>query len=165
MDRDEQTPEEDVALLRAIPTFAALDDGVLAHLAQAAQRVVLTTGETLFQAGDVADGGYVLLAGRMELSDMRRDGVRRAVMPVEPGALIGEIALIAPTPRPATAVALEPCELLNIARGDFISVLEQHPQAAVKLRRTIAKRLEQTMRALDGVRSELEHARPAPRRP
>lgn len=167
MDREDEldnVPEEGVALLRAISTFSVLDDTVLAHLVAAGQRVALAEGATLFHAGETADCGYVLLSGRMELSDIRRDGVRRAVMAVEPGALIGEIALVAPTPRPATAVAVEPCELLRIARADFILMLERHPRAAAKLRRAIAKRLEQTMRALDGVRAELERSRPAPRR-
>lgn len=168
MDRDEpQDPGPDVpqadgaALLRRVATFGALGDGALARLAAGAEGLRLAKGEALFQAGESADCGYVLVSGRLALSDTRRDGARRAVQEVEPVALIGEIALIVPTPRPATAIALAPSGLLRIARADVLAELRADPRAAAKLRRAIAMRLEQMMKALDGVRAELER----PRRP
>ncbi|MFG1477537.1 Crp/Fnr family transcriptional regulator [Xanthobacter sp. V4C-4] len=153
-----------LAVLRALPTFAGLDERALSALAEAGQRQSLAAGETLFEAGAAAECGYVLLSGRLELSETRRDGVRRAALEVEPGALVGEIALITATPRPATAVALIPAQVLRIARADFLAVLERDPKAATKLRRAIARRLEQMVKALEGVRGELEKPRPVPRR-
>lgn len=156
--------EELLAPLRALATFAAFDEAALARLAARAVRLTLDEGETLFEAGAVADCGYVLLSGRISLSDSRRDGVRHGAMEAGPGALIGEIALIAPTPRPATAVALEACALLRIDRAEMLPLLAANPRAAAKLRRAFAIRLEQLMKALDGVRLELERSSSVPRR-
>ncbi len=147
-----------VAILRRIATFSALGDAALAQLVAQSRRVNLSAGDTLFRAGDAAECGYVLMSGRMELSDTRRDGLRHGVLEVAAEALIGEIALIAPTPRPATAVALEPCTLLCIPRARFLAVLEGEPAATAALRQAIAQRLEVTLKALDGVRAELEQA-------
>lgn len=167
MDRDDALdPEPDfpqadaVALLRRIPTFAALDDTALARLAAGAERLWRADGEVLFEASETADCGYVLVSGRIALFAPRREGMRHAVLEVEPGALIGEIALIVPTPRPATAVALAPCALLRLPRAHVLPLLETDPRAAAKLRRAIAMRLEQMMKALDGVRAGLERPRP-----
>lgn len=51
--------EELLAPLRALATFAAFDEAALARLAARAVRLTLDEGETLFEAGAVADCGYV----------------------------------------------------------------------------------------------------------
>ncbi|MFG1434779.1 Crp/Fnr family transcriptional regulator [Xanthobacter sediminis] len=165
LEGDGDGPQEDfLAPLRALAIFAAFDEAALAPLAARAGRMVLDAGETLFEAGAAADCGYVLLSGRIALSDTRRDGAPHGAMEVGPGALIGEIALIAPTPRPATAVALEACALLRLDRADVLPLLAANPRAAAKLRRAFAIRLEQLMKALDGVRLELERSGSTPRK-
>jgi len=159
----EKELETEIALLRGIATFDVLDDEALRFLATHAEARSLAAGEALFRAGEAADCGYVLVSGCITLADVRPDGVTRAELKVEPVALIGETALITPGPRPALAVAAEPCALLRISRTTFLMALERAPQAAAKLRRNLARRLERTLKALDKVRGDLENPRPAPR--
>src|SRR5262245_15907934 len=65
-------------------------------------------GELLFNAGDEAEGGFVVQAGRFQLSSSE-DGKD---LTVGPCTLLGEVALFAETKRPATAKALEPATVL-----------------------------------------------------
>jgi len=53
-----------------------------------------------------------------------------------------------------------PSALLRLPRAHVLPLLEADPRAAAKLRRAIAMRLEQMMKALDGVRAGLERPRP-----
>ena len=47
-----------------------------------------------------------------------------------PGTLLGELALIAETKRPATATAHEPSTVIRISRSLFLKMLEGYPDAA-----------------------------------
>lgn len=52
--------------------------------------------------------------------------------------------------------------LLRIDRAEMLPLLAANPRAAAKLRRAFAIRLEQLMKALDGVRLELERSSSVP---
>ena len=60
-----------------------------------------------------------------------------------PGALIGELALIVPMARPASAIALEQSSVIRVARSLFQRVLESDPAAARTLRDAFASRSSQ----------------------
>ncbi|MGQ3674764.1 cyclic nucleotide-binding domain-containing protein [Xanthobacter sp. TB0139] len=154
--------DETFALLRAISTFSVLDGLALGQLACGVEELHVPAGTVLFQAGEAADGGYVVASGAILL----QDGAGPSgpfLRTVEPGALIGETALLLETKRPATAVAAEETRLFHVPRALFIKVLESAPQSAQKLRRAMTSRLEETMGALGDVRAELERSRPMPR--
>lgn len=156
--------EKDIALLRAVATFDMLSPEALRILAISAEERSLADGETLFRAGEVADCAYVLASGRIRLVDDRKADAPRDLKEVGPGTLLGETALLVATPRPVTAVAAGPTVVVRIARSAFVRMLETYPEAAVKLRRSIAKRLDETIRALDSVRVKLEDQRQRRRR-
>ena len=58
-----------------------------------------------------------------------------------PGALIGELALIVETRRPATALAVGRARVLVVRRSLFRRMLDEYPEIAVTLRDRIAERL------------------------
>lgn len=156
--------ETDIALLRGVATFDTLEGDALRQIAAAAKARSIAAGETLFRRGETADCAFVVSSGLVRLVDDRRADAPRVLKEVGPGTLIGETALIVPTPRPVTAIAAAQTELLVIERTGFLPVLEGHPALTAKLRRAFAKRLEDTLRALDTVRIKLEDQRPRARR-
>ena len=79
---------------------------------------------------------------------------------VGPCTLLGEVALFAETKRPATAKALEPATVLIIPRPLFIRMLDSFPDAARKLRETLAGRLDQATREIVNVRDFLDAHEP-----
>ena len=72
------------------------------------------------------------------------------------GALIGELALITETTRPATATAVEPSTVLRIPRGLFLKMLDGFPNAAEKLRDILATRSNQSTIDIYNVRGILD---------
>ena len=49
---------------------------------------------------------------------------------VGPGGLFGEMALIDGSPRSATAVATEPCEIAVVEQPGFLGLIQQSPKFA-----------------------------------
>ena len=76
------------------------------------QASIFTAGETIFAAGDTADCAYILLSGRVRLSE-RPEQIRH------PYALFGEQALVDTRPRPHAAIAVSDCTLMTISRQRF----------------------------------------------
>jgi CRP-like cAMP-binding protein len=116
-------------------------------------------GEVLFNAGDPTDCGYVIQEGSFRLeSDSRSVGEVIA----GPGTLLGELALLAQTKRPATATAREPSTVIRISRSLFLKMLEGYPDAAQILREQIVARAQQSIDEVADVRAMLD-ASEAPR--
>lgn len=155
--------DRDIALLRGVATFDLLSDGAVRMLASGAEEVRLAEGDVLFRANEISDGAFVVVSGRLNLLDARTPAPR-LLKGVTAGALVGETALIIATPRPATAVAAEETVVIRLPQEVFTRVLERYPEATAKFRRAIARRLEGTLRALDGVRVKLEEHRQRRRR-
>jgi CRP-like cAMP-binding protein len=103
-------------------------------------------GATLFCEHDPPDAVFVLQAGRVKLA-CATDAGREAILAIrEPGDLIGEMSAIDDVPHLASAVALEPVEVLVLSSQAFVAYLERTPGAALVLVRLLNRRLRDTAR-------------------
>jgi CRP-like cAMP-binding protein len=146
------TIEDDIGFFERVPTLSLLGRQALRILAIGAETRYIHGGEVLFNAGDEADGGFVIQEGRFSLASSEDAGA----ITVGPFTLLGEVALFTETQRPATATALEPSTVLLIPRELFIKMLDSFPDAARKLREILAKRLDISAREIDNVRATLD---------
>jgi CRP-like cAMP-binding protein len=127
--------EDDIALFARVPTLNLLGMAALQVLAIGAEQRDYGFGERLFEEGEAADSGYIVRHGTFRV--VSSDGQETVA---GKDALIGELALMAPIKRPATATALESSSVLRISRSLFQRVLESHPEAARRLRDEVAAR-------------------------
>jgi CRP-like cAMP-binding protein len=144
--------EDDIAFLDRIPTFHLLGKDALRILAISVETIRLGRGDILFEEGQPADSGFVIVNGSIVLQNAN-DKTGDEVVTVKRGSLIGETALIVETIRPSTAIAAESSMLFRIPRVVFIRILEGEPQAATALRRLIGMRVDRVIADLDLVRS------------
>jgi len=152
------TIEDDIAFFERVPTLGLLGRDALRILAIGAESRYVHGGEVLFRTGDEADAGFVIQEGSFSLAS---DGAGdEEPLVVGRGALIGELALITETKRPATATALEPSTVLRIPRGLFLKMLDGFPSAAEKLRDILASRSDQSTAAIYAVRGILDGREP-----
>jgi CRP-like cAMP-binding protein len=129
--------EDDLALLERVPTLRLLGDTALRMLAIGSEQRDFERGDTLFNAGDDADAGYIIQRGAFRIEHGSAEIV------VGPGSLIGELALIVAMKRPSSAIALERSSVIRVSRSLFQRVLESDPVAARRLRDEMATRTSQ----------------------
>src|SRR6267154_1353990 len=147
------TIEDDIAFFERVPTLGLLGREALRILAIGAESRYVHGGEVLFGVGDEADAGYVIQEGSFSLSSGHAEESEPLV--VGRCALIGELALLTETRRPATATALEPSTVLRIPRGLFLKMLDGYPSAAEKLRDILTTRSNQSAADIYAVRGVL----------
>jgi CRP/FNR family transcriptional regulator, cyclic AMP receptor protein len=101
-------------------------------------------GATIIIQGDHSETVFVVIAGRVKISQVTPDG-REIVLAVDgPGDLLGEFEAVDPDsgPRTAANVALEPVECREITGEEFRGVLQSHPRIALMLLRWTIRRLK-----------------------
>src|SRR3954463_3711383 len=110
--------DDDIAFLEGVPTLPLLGREPLRIIAIGAESRYVHDGDVLFHEGETADSAYVVQEGSFELAS-RHSRIHADPMTVGPGALMGEIALLTETLRPATATALEASAVMRIPRKLF----------------------------------------------
>jgi CRP/FNR family transcriptional regulator, cyclic AMP receptor protein len=123
----------DVALLAGIEFFALLQEQDRQALADVVDFISLTTGETLFQAGEPGESLFVVRSGSVELFIKDTVGQKIVLTIAETGDLFGELSLLDSGPRTATAVALSETELLMLDRDDLLLLFQKRPDAALNM--------------------------------
>jgi CRP-like cAMP-binding protein len=141
--------ETDIATLSRVPLFQQLGDEEKRLLAFSASRVDLDANQVLFEKDVPADGAFVIVSGRIDLTDDGGESGRRILASCGPGALLGEMALFTDTVRPARAVALLPTAVLGISRTLMRRMLEEYPDAARRIHDVLAEYFVATVTELE----------------
>lgn len=130
----------DIDLLRSLPLFSRFSEEQLRLIAFSARRETCPSGTVLFRESEVADSGYLVIEGSVLMTETE-DGeeIERAIY--GSGALIGELALLTTTERPATAIARADSVFLVITRDLLRRVLEEYPVMAAELQTYLREKL------------------------
>jgi len=137
-------------LLERIPLLGQLGRAALRVLAIGSETQRIGAGEILFVAGEPADAGYVIQEGSFSLLPDSATGAAQETTAMR-GALLGELALMTDTVRPATVTALEPATVIRISRTLFLKMLDGYPDAARRLRDAMMARVDQSARDIQRV--------------
>jgi CRP-like cAMP-binding protein len=142
--------EDDIAFLERVPALSLLGRDALRILAIGSESRYVHEGVTLFAEGEDADSAFVVQEGSFDL--VSNGGGSETV---GPGALMGELALVAEMKRPTAAVAREPSSVVRITRQLFMKMLESDPAAAARMRDALAARVNQAATEFSRVRTIL----------
>lgn len=138
----------DDELLASIPLFRPLDSAERAALAQVVEAIRFPAGQILFDYGDPGDALFVIRSGRVEVFLTDDTGTRIVLEHHGPGDFFGEVGLLAPGPRTASAVAVEELAALRVDREDLEHLLRMHPTVALDLLDVVGQRLRTTNEVL-----------------
>ena len=98
-------------------------------------------GAILLREGEEPTRVLVLTEGRTKAVTFTEEGREVILGVMGPGSLLGEVATIQNRPRSATVTALEPCEAIALANGDFWALLEEHPRIWIAVHKVVIGRL------------------------
>ncbi len=133
-----------VTMLAEIPMFSLLDDNERATLAELMKIESFDSGESIFRVGDSGDSLYIVRRGRVQV--FVEDDIGENILTGEsgPGDVFGEISMLDGGPRTATAVTVEPSEILLLDRDCLQKLVSAHPHAALDLLTVVGRRLRAT---------------------
>ena len=98
-------------------------------------------GEILFRKGDPGDKLFVVLSGRIMIGTRLGPGKVNVLDVLGEGRIFGEVALLDGAARAADAVALVESHLMVLERGDFVSFMDDHREAAQRLMAALCERI------------------------
>lgn len=133
--------DDDIRLFSTVSLFQGLAPEHLRLLAFGSERLVLRQGRDLYRASQVADCGFVVASGEIELYQDTAEG-RQGLGLYRRGALLGELCLIAPGKRPTSAVAASEAEVIRVSRAVFTRILNEYPDIARQLHKRISGELK-----------------------
>src|ERR1700754_4350531 len=88
--------------------------------------IAVPAGSAVFSQGDRGDCMYAVISGEVE---MVRDGATLDVVPE--GGIFGERALLAGSPRSASAVAKSDSRVAKVSAQPFMTIVSQNPPFAI----------------------------------
>jgi predicted acylesterase/phospholipase RssA/CRP-like cAMP-binding protein len=136
--------EQLTTFLHSTPLFARVDPAVVAEIAPALEHMRLDSGAVVIREGEVGDGLYLVVRGRLRVVAYAQDGAEIFLNDIEAGESVGEIALLTGERRTATVYATMPAELLHLSREQFDQFGQRYPTAAQAIADSIVQRLQQT---------------------
>ena len=125
----------------AVELFRGLSDEELEYLAKSAEHVTLDPGDPLFSSGQPRNALFVIISGRVELTQTTPSGSRRGLAIFGPGDFLGEGSILDDTPHSTTAQGTETVEVLRIPREVFLNHAPLTARVFSHIARVISRRM------------------------
>jgi CRP/FNR family cyclic AMP-dependent transcriptional regulator len=139
------------AILRAHALFSQLKPEIIDRLASYAITQHVKRNTTIFRKGDTGTSLYAVCVGTVRISAPSEEGKDAVFNLINAGDIFGEIALLDGGTRTADAVALTDCELMRIERRDFIPLVREQPDVAIKLIEVLCSRIRNSSEQIEDV--------------
>ena len=110
------------------PILDVLADDERRALLSVGRRRRFARNEVIFHDGDPGDTLHLLAKGHVGIRVMTPLGDIATVRVLKAGDFFGELAVVSPAPRNATAVAVDAVETIGIHRDEFDELRAGHPQ-------------------------------------
>jgi CRP/FNR family cyclic AMP-dependent transcriptional regulator len=144
------TPDK-LDFLSAHLIFQALGPDLVKRLSTYAKPRTIRRGTLLFSKGDPGNSLFAIRKGAVRISSPTKQGKSAVLNLIHEGEILGEIALLDGGPRTADATAVTDCELTVIDRRDFLPLVRNHPDVAIKLIELLCSRLRRTSEQVEDV--------------
>jgi len=132
------------ATLRDHYLFGKLTPQYIDRLSAATVTKTMKRGANIFFKGDPSTSLFVIRSGTVKISVPSVDGKDAVFNVLGKGAMFGEIGLLDGNPHPTDAIAVTNCELFTIERRDFLPLLREEPEIALRLIEILCSRLRRT---------------------
>ena len=133
----------DRTVVRSLSLFDRMSDEELDRLLAYATARRVVQGDAVFEQGEQAANFFLLLHGRLKVTQVTQDGQQIIVRVVHPGDLFGFAKALQRVDYPGTARAVAESVILAWPTDLWPQFVEQNPRLAVSAMQTIGQRLEE----------------------
>jgi CRP/FNR family cyclic AMP-dependent transcriptional regulator len=125
--------------MRSLRMFCNLTASALADFNAIGVKATLPRGAKLFQEDECSGGVYVICTGQVKLSCTSREGRTLILKIAMPGDVLGLGAVISGSRYEVTAETVQPTEIKNIRREDFLAFLQKHGEASLHAAKVLSE--------------------------
>ena len=143
-------------VLSQVELLSQLKRSQLRLLAYGATWMKANAGDYIFRSGDRPDAAYVLVRGTGELRWPTAHEGEDPITEIEPGRLIGDLAVILNEPRTLDMIATSDVVGLKIGNQVLNDVINNDAEVAASLLRTVSGHLVSAAEMLGATRTELD---------
>jgi CRP/FNR family transcriptional regulator len=147
-------------LLQRIPLFATLSADQIASFADRFRAETFAADTFIFLESDPADRLWVIQDGQVKIIKHSADGQENLLEVILPGEMFGGAGILFPV-HPATAVAMTDTTTLSLERAEYLQLVRQFPDIALRIIAILGERLRAAMKmralATDRVDTRLAH--------
>jgi CRP/FNR family transcriptional regulator, cyclic AMP receptor protein len=140
-------------MLRGHHLFGRLSPQHIDRLIACIVTKTVKRGTNIFAKGDPGTSLCAIREGTVKISAPTLDGKDAVFNMLRKGAIFGEIALLDGHPRTADATATTDCELLVIERRDFLLLMREEPDIALRIIEILCSKLRRTTEQAEEVMS------------
>ncbi|MCI0425643.1 MAG: cyclic nucleotide-binding domain-containing protein, partial [Actinobacteria bacterium] len=133
-------------ILRGITYFSDLPEKLLLEVCNSSEQVELEPGTVIIEEGASSEEMYVLVEGELVVTTSQQ-GREVELARINPGEVVGELALLDKAPRIASVAAAKPSLVIKVPATTFDRLLDD-PRVARRMFRTITARLRSTEETL-----------------
>ncbi|MBY3129731.1 MULTISPECIES: Crp/Fnr family transcriptional regulator [Rhizobium] len=133
----------DRAVLKSLSLFERMTDPDLDSMLEYAAPRRVAQGDAVFEQGGHAKSFFLLIHGRLKVTQVTLDGQQIIVRMVHPGDLFGFAMALRRTDYPGTARAAAESLIIGWPTEMWSCFVEQNPRLAMTAMQTIGQRLEE----------------------
>ncbi len=130
--------------LQHVPLFAALSADQIASFVDRFHVNTFEQNTVIFLEGDEADRLWVVQDGQVKIVKHSGDGQENLLEVIMPGEMFGGAGILFPI-HPATAVAMTDVTTLDINRDQYLQLIRQFPDIALRIIAILGERLRAAM--------------------
>ncbi len=127
---------ERMRFLRSVPLFDELLGDDLRSVAEIVEMVEPPAGTTVFSKGDPGEDMYVIVSGKIAIKDGAAE-----IASLGPREFFGELSVIDREARSASAIAVEPTQLLRLRAADLGELMARRPHIQEEILLVVVRRL------------------------
>jgi CRP-like cAMP-binding protein len=142
------TTDDHDSLLRDTDLFELFDQDDHARLRDATELLELSRNDVIFEESAEANACFVMVSGRVAISNKSVDGRESMVAIMTKGDLFGEMSLFDEGGRSAEARALENCVVARVPYNVLRMIWEDRPELLWSVVRLLSRRIRATDEAL-----------------
>jgi CRP/FNR family cyclic AMP-dependent transcriptional regulator len=128
-------------VLARLPVFSDLAEAEIESVSAVMRRRRYAKGSLIHAAGAMGADFYVIESGRVKIQLATERGEALTLRLLGSADFFGEVSLFDDEPWYGDATAVDDCQLLLLAKQDFLAVLDKYPSVSRQLLTIICKRL------------------------
>jgi HEAT repeat protein len=129
---------EKVIILKSTVLFTETPEEILVEVAQILKPVRFVKGEVIFEKGDYGDKMYIIYEGEVSIHDGDHE-----LSTLGRRDFFGELALLDPEPRSASATASSDCLLLELEQTPFYELMAERNEVSNGIMKVLARRIRE----------------------